>query len=78
MFSRFVNPYVSRNLIAHWRLNRAGESRQITVAVLRHPRFTTLSERHTPQQVVELAEPLFQPAGRGDLPARRLAGQIHR
>ncbi|HZW26550.1 MAG TPA: adenylate/guanylate cyclase domain-containing protein [Gallionella sp.] len=59
MFSRFVNPYVVKELIAHGGLNRAGESRQITVLFSDIRGFTTLSERHTPQQVVELLNRYF-------------------
>jgi adenylate cyclase len=59
MFSRFVNPYVVKELIAHGGLNRAGESRQITVLFSDIRGFTTLSERRTPQQVVELLNRYF-------------------
>ena len=59
MFSRFVNPHVVKELIAHGGLNRAGESRQITVLFSDIRGFTTLSERHTPQEVVELLNRYF-------------------
>lgn len=59
MFSRFVNPHVVKELIAHGGLNRAGESRQITVLFSDIRGFTTLSERHTPQEVVALLNRYF-------------------
>lgn len=59
LFSRFVNPHVVKELIAHGGLNRAGESRQITVLFSDIRGFTTLSERHTPQEVVALLNRYF-------------------
>ena len=59
MFSRFVNPHVVRELIAHGGLNRAGENRQITVLFSDIRGFTTLSERHTPQEIVALLNRYF-------------------
>ncbi|MBI2286484.1 MAG: adenylate/guanylate cyclase domain-containing protein [Nitrosomonadales bacterium] len=59
MFSRFVNPHVVKELIAHGGLNRAGESRQITVLFSDIRGFTTLSERHTPQEIVALLNRYF-------------------
>ena len=59
MFSRFVNPHVVQELIAYGGLNRAGESRQITVLFSDIRGFTTLSERHTPQEVVTLLNRYF-------------------
>jgi adenylate cyclase len=59
MFSRFVNPHVVKELIASGGLNRAGESRQITVLFSDIRGFTTLSERHTPQEVVTLLNRYF-------------------
>jgi adenylate cyclase len=59
MFSRFVNPHVVRELIAHGGLNRTGESRQITVLFSDIRGFTTLSERRTPQEVVALLNRYF-------------------
>ncbi|MBI1173696.1 MAG: CHASE2 domain-containing protein [Sideroxydans sp.] len=59
LFSRFVNPHVVKELIAHGGLNRSGESRQVTVLFSDIRGFTTLSERHTPQQVVALLNRYF-------------------
>jgi adenylate cyclase len=59
MFSRFVNPHVVHELVAHGGLSRAGESRQITILFSDIRGFTTLSEKRTPQQVVELLNRYF-------------------
>jgi len=59
MFSRFVNPHVVKELVAHGGLSRAGESRQITILFSDIRGFTTLSEKRTPQQVVELLNRYF-------------------
>jgi adenylate cyclase len=59
LFSRFVNPHVVKELIAHGGLNRAGESRQVSVLFSDIRGFTTLSERHTPQEVVALLNRYF-------------------
>ena len=59
MFSRFVNPYVVKELVAHGGLSRSGESRQITILFSDIRGFTTLSEKRTPQQVVELLNRYF-------------------
>lgn len=59
LFSRFVNPHVVQELIAHGGLNRAGESRQVSVLFSDIRGFTTLSERHTPQEVVALLNRYF-------------------
>ena len=59
MFSRFVNPHVVKELVAHGGLSRSGESRQITVLFSDIRGFTTLSEKRTPQQVVELLNRYF-------------------
>ncbi|HEY6095690.1 MAG TPA: adenylate/guanylate cyclase domain-containing protein [Gallionellaceae bacterium] len=59
MFSRFVNPHVVKELVAHGGLSRAGESRQITVLFSDIRGFTTLSEKRTPQQVVDLLNRYF-------------------
>ncbi|HEX5364784.1 MAG TPA: adenylate/guanylate cyclase domain-containing protein [Gallionella sp.] len=59
LFSRFVNPHVVKELIAHGGLNRTGESRQITVLFSDIRGFTTLSERHTPQEIVALLNRYF-------------------
>ncbi|HEU0186272.1 MAG TPA: adenylate/guanylate cyclase domain-containing protein [Gallionellaceae bacterium] len=58
-FSRFVNPYVVKELVAHGGLSRAGESRQVTVLFSDIRGFTTLSEKRTPQQVVDLLNRYF-------------------
>lgn len=59
LFSRFVNPHVVQELVAHGGLSRAGESRQITVLFSDIRGFTTLSEKRTPEQVVELLNRYF-------------------
>ncbi len=59
LFSRFVNPHVVHELVAHGGLSRAGESRQITILFSDIRGFTTLSEKRTPQQVVELLNRYF-------------------
>lgn len=58
-FSRFVNPHVVKELIAHGGLSRQGESRQVSVLFSDIRGFTTLSEARTPQQVVELLNAYF-------------------
>jgi adenylate cyclase len=59
MFSRFVNPHVVKELVAHGGLSRSGESRQITILFSDIRGFTTLSEKRTPQQVVDLLNRYF-------------------
>ncbi len=59
LFSRFVNPHVVQELVAHGGLSRSGESREITVLFSDIRGFTTLSEKRTPQQVVELLNRYF-------------------
>ena len=59
LFSRFVNPHVVQELVAHGGLSRSGESRQISVLFSDIRGFTTLSEKRTPQQVVELLNRYF-------------------
>ncbi len=58
-FSRFVNPHVVKELIAHGGLSREGESRQVTMLFSDIRGFTTLSESRTPQQIVELLNSYF-------------------
>ncbi len=58
-FSRFVNPHVVNELIAHGGLTREGESRQVTLLFSDIRGFTTLSESRTPQQVVSLLNRYF-------------------
>lgn len=59
MFSRFVNPHVVQELVAHGGLSRSGESRQITLLFSDIRGFTSLSEKHTPQEVVALLNRYF-------------------
>ena len=59
MFSRFVNPHVVQELVAHGGLSRGGESRQITILFSDIRGFTTLSEKRTPQEVVDLLNRYF-------------------
>ena len=59
LFSRFVNPHVVQELLAHGGLSRTGESRQISVLFSDIRGFTTLSEKRTPQQVVDLLNRYF-------------------
>ncbi|MEW5904323.1 MAG: adenylate/guanylate cyclase domain-containing protein [Pseudomonadota bacterium] len=59
LFSRFVNPHVVQELVAHGGLSRAGESRQITILFSDIRGFTTLSEKRTPEQVVDLLNRYF-------------------
>jgi adenylate cyclase len=59
MFSRFVNPHVVQELVAHGGLSRGGESRQVSVLFSDIRGFTTLSEKRTPQQVVDLLNRYF-------------------
>jgi adenylate cyclase len=58
-FSRFVNPHVVQEIIAHGGLSRAGESRQITILFSDIRGFTTLSEKRSPQQIVALLNRYF-------------------
>lgn len=59
MFSRFVNPHVVSELLTLGGLSRVGESRQITVMFSDIRGFTTLSEKRTPQQIVQLLNDYF-------------------
>jgi adenylate cyclase len=58
-FSRFVNPHVVKELIAHGGLSREGESRQVTLLFSDIRGFTTLSEPRTAQEVVSLLNRYF-------------------
>jgi len=58
-FSRFVNPHVVNELIAHGGLTREGESRQVTLLFSDIRGFTTLSENRSPQEVVSLLNRYF-------------------
>jgi adenylate cyclase len=59
MFSRFVNPHVVQELVAHGGLSRGGESRQISILFSDIRGFTTLSEKRTPQEIVALLNRYF-------------------
>jgi len=58
-FSRFVNPHVVNELIAHGGLSREGESRQVTLLFSDIRGFTSLSENRSPQEVVSLLNRYF-------------------
>ncbi|HSS46789.1 MAG TPA: adenylate/guanylate cyclase domain-containing protein [Burkholderiales bacterium] len=58
-FSRFVNPHVVKELIAHGGLSREGQNRQVTLLFSDIRSFTALSESRTPQQVVDLLNRYF-------------------
>lgn len=58
-FSRFVNPHVVKELMAHGGLSREGQSRQVTLLFSDIRGFTALSESRTPQQVVDLLNRYF-------------------
>ena len=58
-FSRFVNPHVVNELIAHGGLSREGESRQVTLLFSDIRGFTSLSEYRSPQEVVSLLNRYF-------------------
>jgi adenylate cyclase len=59
LFSRFVNPHVVQELVAHGGLSRTGESREISVLFSDIRGFTTLCENRTPQEVVSLLNRYF-------------------
>jgi adenylate cyclase len=56
---RLVHPHVAHELVAHGGLAGSGESRQITVLFSDIRGFTTLSEKRTPQEVVDLLNRYF-------------------
>lgn len=58
-FGRFVNPHVVRELIAQGGLSRQGESRDVTLLFSDIRGFTTLSEKRSPQEVVDLLNRYF-------------------
>jgi len=58
-FSRFVNPHVVKDLLAHGGLSKEGESRDITVLFSDIRGFTTLSETRTPVEVVSILNRYF-------------------
>jgi len=58
-FSRFVNPHVVSELIAHGGLSREGESRQVTLLFSDIRGFTAMSENQSPQKIVSLLNRYF-------------------
>jgi adenylate cyclase len=58
-FSRFVNPHVVNELMAHGGLSREGESREVSLLFSDIRGFTSLSEKRTPQEVVSLLNRYF-------------------
>ena len=58
-FSRFVNPHVVQELVSQGGLSRGGESRQISVLFSDIRGFTTLCEKRTPQEIVDLLNRYF-------------------
>lgn len=59
LFSRFVNPHVVNDLLAHGGLAGSGEAREITVLFSDIRGFTTLSERESPEAIVSLLNRYF-------------------
>lgn len=61
LFSRFLNPHVVQQLVGQGRTvaSLSGQSRQISVLFSDIRGFTTLSEAHPPQQIVELLNRYF-------------------
>ena len=58
-FSRFVNPTVVRQLLERGGLEGTGQTREVTLLFSDIRGFTTLSENHAPQEVVELLNRYF-------------------
>jgi adenylate cyclase len=58
-FSRFVNPHVVKDLLAHGGLSKEGESRDITVLFSDIRGFTALSETRKPAEVVSILNRYF-------------------
>jgi len=58
-FSRFVNPTVVQQLLERGGLEGTGQTREVTLLFSDIRGFTTLSEKHTPQEVVELLNHYF-------------------
>jgi adenylate cyclase len=59
MFSRFVNPYVVRQLMERGGLEGAGKSREVTLLFSDIRGFTTLSETRAPEEVVAILNRYF-------------------
>jgi adenylate cyclase len=59
MFSRFVNPYVVKQLVERGGLEGAGEAREVTLLFSDIRGFTTLSESRAPREVVEILNRYF-------------------
>ena len=58
-FSRFVNPHVVRELVERGGIERAGQTREVTLLFSDIRGFTTLSESRRPEEVVELLNRYF-------------------
>lgn len=58
-FSRFVNPHMVKELIAHGGLSREGESREVTLLFSDIRGFTGLSEKRAPQEIVSILNRYF-------------------
>jgi adenylate cyclase len=59
MFSRFVNPYVVRQLMERGGLEGEGRTREVTLLFSDIRGFTTLSETRPPQEVVDILNRYF-------------------
>jgi adenylate cyclase len=59
MFSRFVNPYVVRQLMERGGLEGEGRTREVTLLFSDIRGFTTLSEKRSPQEVVAILNRYF-------------------
>lgn len=59
MFSRFVNPHVVKQLIERGGIEGSGQQREVTLLFSDIRGFTTLSEKHQPEEVVTLLNRYF-------------------